>query len=67
MTITIKHLDNGFKHNFNSVLSAENFLNIKLTNALLRLRNKDLEFYGDSKDIYLWKNNRKTNFIITYD
>lgn len=67
MVITLEHTDNGFKHTFNSVLSAENFLNINLRGALLRLRNKELEFYGGSKDIYLWKNNRKTNFIITYD
>ena len=67
MTITIKHLDNGFKHTFNTVISAEKFLNMSLRSAIRRLRYKDYEFYNHDKVIHLRKNHYKTNFVISYD
>ena len=48
-------------------MSAEKFLNAPLNKALLRLKNKELEFFGESKDIHIWKNHYKTNFVISYD
>jgi len=67
MIITIEHLDNGFKHTFNTVLSAEKFLNTTLKRALLRLKNKDADFFGEDKKIHIYKNHYKTNFILSYD
>ena len=67
MIITIEHLDNGFKHTFNTVLSAEKFLNTTLKRALLRLKNKDADLFGEDKNIHIYKNHYKTNFILSYE
>lgn len=67
MTVTIKHLDNGFKHTFKTVMSAEKFLNAPLKKALTRLKEEELEFFGETKDIHIWKNHYKTNFVLSYD